>query len=126
MYQKKSVTKNVLLNSYSSMKKYQKHSDDFWHRKLTLKVRFWHFLTLPHYTNSQNSMISFDYSWFLAKHLSNFVSLPWKLDNRYYLNPDGDAIPAYFLYGTYLRAYLYSNSKICILLLRDLVVTRRS
>ena len=28
-------------------------------------------------------MISFDYSWFLAKKLSNFVSLPWKLHNRY-------------------------------------------
>ena len=28
-------------------------------------------------------LISFDYSWFLAKNLSNFVSLPWKLHNRY-------------------------------------------
>jgi hypothetical protein len=28
-------------------------------------------------------MISFDYSWFLAQNLSNFVSLPWKLHNRY-------------------------------------------
>ena len=28
-------------------------------------------------------MISFDYSWFLAKNISNFVSLPWKLHNRY-------------------------------------------
>ena len=27
--------------------------------------------------------ISFDYSWFLAKNLSNLVSLPWKLHNRY-------------------------------------------
>ena len=34
--------------------------DDFWHRKLTLKVKFWQSLTPPHYTNSQNSMISFD------------------------------------------------------------------
>ena len=33
---------------------------------------FWHLL--PHYTNSQNSMISFDNSWFLAKNLFNFVS----------------------------------------------------
>ena len=40
-------------------------------------------LTPPHYTNSQNSMISFDYSWFVAKNSSNFVSLPWKLHNRY-------------------------------------------
>ena len=41
------------------------------------------FLTPPHYINLQNSMISFDYSWFLAKNLSNFVSLPWKFHNRY-------------------------------------------
>ena len=40
-------------------KKVEKDSDDFWHRKLTLKVKFWLFLTPPHYTNSQNSIISF-------------------------------------------------------------------
>ena len=28
-------------------------------------------------------MISFDYSWFLAKNFSNFAYLPWKLTNRY-------------------------------------------
>ena len=50
---------------------------------MTLKVKCWHFLTPSHYTNSQNSMISFDYSWFLAKNLSNFVSLPWKFHNWY-------------------------------------------
>ena len=31
----------------------------------------------------QLSIISFDYSWFLDKNLSNFVSLPGKLHNRY-------------------------------------------
>ena len=36
-----------------------------------------------HYSNSQNSIISFDHSWFLAKNISNFVSFPWKLHNRY-------------------------------------------
>ena len=41
------------------------------------------FLTACHYFNSQNSLISFDYSWFLANNLSNFVSLPWKLHNPY-------------------------------------------
>ena len=35
----------------------------------------------PYY--SQNLVISFEYSWFLTKNLSNFVSLPWKLQNRY-------------------------------------------
>ena len=42
--------------------------------------RFWH---LAIYSNYQNLGISFDYSWFLAKNLSNFVSLPWKLHNWY-------------------------------------------
>ena len=41
------------------------------------------FLTAHHYSNSQNSIISFDCSWFLAKNLSNFLSFPWKLHNRY-------------------------------------------
>ena len=40
-------------------------------------------MTARHNSNSQNSIISFDYSWFLAKKLSNFVSLPWKLHNQY-------------------------------------------
>ena len=40
---------------------------------------FWH----SHYSNSQNSIISFDYSWFLAKNISNFVLLSWKLNNWY-------------------------------------------
>ena len=83
LYQKMSITKNVLLNWYSPMKKkIEKDSDDCWHRKLTLKVKLWYFLTAPHYSNFQNLVISFEYSWFLAKNLSNFVSLPWKLHNR--------------------------------------------
>ena len=36
-------------------KKVEKDSDDFWHRKLTLKVKFWHFLTACHYSNSLQS-----------------------------------------------------------------------
>ena len=56
----------------------------FWSRKLTLKVKFWRFLKVCHYSNSPNLVISFDYTSFLAKKLSNFVSLPWKLHNRYY------------------------------------------
>ena len=63
-------------------KKIQKDSDDFWHRKLTLKVKFWYFLTARHYSNFQNLVTSFEYSWFLAKNLSNFVFLLWKLHNR--------------------------------------------
>ena len=47
------------------------------------KVKFPHFLTPLLYTNLQNSRISLDYSWFLAKNLSIFVSLSWKLHNQY-------------------------------------------
>ena len=73
-----SITKNVLLISYSSMKKNQKVSDDFWCRKLTLKVKFWHFLTPPHCTNN--------FLWvcrFLDKNLSDVVHPVWILDNCY-------------------------------------------
>ena len=47
-----------------------KNSVDFWHRKLTLKVQFWHFLRPWHYVNLQNTAISFVYSWFLCKNLA--------------------------------------------------------
>ena len=40
-------------------------------------------MTARHYSNYQNLIISIDYSWFLAKTLSNFLSLPWKLHNRH-------------------------------------------
>ena len=56
-----SVKKKVFLNSYSSMKKYQKDSDDFWRWKLTLKIRFWHFLTaiFGHLTSFMKKSIPF-------------------------------------------------------------------
>ena len=55
---KKWTPKLVFFNE----KKNLKDSGDFWHRKLTLKVKFYQFLTPPHYTNSKNSMISFGYA----------------------------------------------------------------
>ena len=63
-----SITKNVLLNWYSSMKKKKNEKDsyNFRHRKLIMKVEFWHFLTPPHYTISQNSITSFEYVDFEA------------------------------------------------------------
>ena len=39
----------------------------FWHRKFTLKVQNWHFLTHCHQMETQNLVISFDYSWFLGQ-----------------------------------------------------------
>ena len=62
-------------------KKIEKDSDDFWHRKLTLKVKFWHFLTnLPLVQNSKFN----NFLWFLGKNLSNLVSPAWKRNNLYY------------------------------------------
>ena len=49
-------------------------------------------------------MISFDYSWFLAKNLSNFVSLPWKFHNPYchkYTKVSG----AFFIFFILLTEY---------------------
>ena len=67
-YQKMSKTKKCAPKLiFFNEKKIEKDSEDFWHRKLTLKVKFWLFLTPPHYTNSQNSIISFGYVDFLAK-----------------------------------------------------------
>jgi hypothetical protein len=83
MLSKNVNNKKCVLKFLLFYEKKSKKSDDFWRRKLTFKVKFRHFLTPPHYTNLQNSMISFDYSWFLAKNLSNFISLPWKLHNLY-------------------------------------------
>ena len=66
--------------------------------EIDFEVRFLHFLTPPHLTNLQNSMISLDYRWFWAKNLSNIVSLPWKLHNRYF-------------HSTY-SLYMYFDSKL--------------
>ena len=87
-YQKMSITTNVLLNWYSSMKKkIQKDSDDFWHRKLTLKVKFWRFLTARHQSKTQNSIISFGYVDSYAKICLILYPPTWKLHNPYYHSP---------------------------------------
>ena len=70
--QKLSLEKNVFNKKCSPKLKFffWKNSVDFWHRKLTLKVQFWHFLRPWHYVNLQNTAISFEYSWFLSKNLA--------------------------------------------------------
>ena len=82
------LSKNVLLNWYSWMKKIEKNSNYFLRRKLTLKVEFWHFLTPPHYTLHQFSKLNnfLWVCWGLGKNLSNFVPSARKLDNLYYHN----------------------------------------
>ena len=46
------LSKNVNNNKYAlklvffnEKKKIEKDSDNFWHRELTLKIKFWHYLT---------------------------------------------------------------------------------
>ena len=93
-------------------KKNQRDSDDFWHSKLTLKLKIWYFLTAPHYSNFQNMVISFEYSWFLAKNLSNFVSLPWKLHDWYCHTADCTAWNYLRKYNCSLIIMPYESSKI--------------
>ena len=64
-------------------KKIQKDFDDFWHRKLTLKVKFWpHFDSLPLIQNTKFDNFLWLF-WFSGKNLSNFVSPIRKLHNPY-------------------------------------------
>ena len=75
-YQKMSITKIVLLNHYSLMKERMRKI------RMTLRVKFWHFLTPSLYQFSKFND-SIWVCWFLGKNLSNFVSPAWKLDNPY-------------------------------------------
>ena len=80
------ITKNVLLNWYSLMKKNEKDSNIFLRWKLTSKVKLRHFLTPPplHQFSKFNN---FNWvCWFLGKNLSNFVPPAWKLNNPCYHN----------------------------------------
>ena len=64
-------------------KKIEKDSDDFLHRKLTLKVKILTlFESLPLIQNSKFSNFLL-VCWFLGKNLSNLVSPIWKLHNLY-------------------------------------------
>ena len=58
--------KNWFFFKMSIIKK-EKGSDNFWQRKLTLKVKFWHFYKASHRSNSQISAFSFGYVDSLAK-----------------------------------------------------------
>ena len=70
-FRKKKISKIMLSKNVNNKKcapiliffheKNEKDSDDFRHRKVTLKVKLRNFLTPPHYANSQNSIICFGY-----------------------------------------------------------------
>ena len=79
---KKCAPKLIFFNE----KKIEKDSDNFWHRKLTLKVKrlsdFALFDTSPLTQFSKfNSFLWV--CWFLGKNLFNFVPPVWKLHNPY-------------------------------------------
>ena len=65
-FNKKCSPKLIFLNEFF----FWKNLVDFWHRKLTLEVQFWHFLRPWHYVNLQNTAISFECCWFLSKNLA--------------------------------------------------------
>ena len=62
-------------------KKNEKDSDNFWQRKLTLKIQFWYFLPLRQFTKYN---IFLWVCWFLTKIIFYVVSLSGNLDNQYY------------------------------------------
>ena len=68
-------------------KKIEKDSDNFWYRKLTLKVgRLGDFALFDTFPLVQFSKFK-NFLWvclFLGKNLSNFVPPAWKLDNPFY------------------------------------------
>ena len=65
-FYKKGAPKLIFFNEFF----FSKDSDDFWHRKFTLKVQNWHILANCDWMETQNLVISFNYSWFLAKNLA--------------------------------------------------------
>ena len=79
---KKCAPKLIFFNE----KKIEKDSDNFWYRKLTLKVKrlgdFALFGTFPliQFSKFKNFLWV---CWFLGKNLSNFVPPAWKLHNLY-------------------------------------------
>ena len=69
-----------MLLIFFSMKKKMRKIPIILKRKLTLKVKFWHFFAPPYFTNSQESIISFG---FLRQEFYDIVSPYLKLHNRY-------------------------------------------
>ena len=63
VFNKKCSPKLIFLNEFF----FRRNSVDFWHKKLALKVQFWHFLRPWRYVNLQNKAISFECSWFLEQ-----------------------------------------------------------
>ena len=113
-YQKMSITKNVLLNWYSSMKKkIEKDSDNFWYRKLTLKVKrlgdFALFDTFPltQFSKFKNFLWV---CWFLDIFFPDFVPSPWKIHKPYCYNVKPNLQVTYlFIKGKKVFNYYFAS-----------------
>ena len=96
-------------------KKIEKDSDNFWYRKLTLKVKRLGDFSL-FYTSPLTQFSKFNnflwVCWFLGKNLSNFVPPVWKLHNPYCHSVQG-------LKGQISLKYMHSVQGICILYLHS-------
>ena len=104
-----SITKNVLLNWYSSMKKklrkiwmifdienwlWKSNFGTFWHLSITSILKFNHFLWV---------------CWFLGKNLSNFVSPVGKLHNPYCHNAQLEIQILIWLYSRSSQLFIFDN-----------------
>ena len=81
-YTKLVIAKNVPLNWY-----FLESSDDFWHWKLTLKIRFWHFLTaiFGHLTSLMKK--SNPFLWSVQSYLQSEMFLSKSIDMMKNLPP---------------------------------------
>ena len=108
---KKCAPKLIFFNE----KKIEKDSDNFWHRKSTLKVkRLGDFALFDTSPLTQFSKFN-DFlwvCWFLGKNLPNFVPSVWKLHNPYChkvnkrsKNIKRDALFEFRIYGTQFTSH---------------------
>ena len=103
---KKCAPKLIFFNE----KKIEKDSDNFWHRKLTLKVKrlgdFALFDTSPlvQFSKFNNFLLV---CWFLGKNLSNFVPPVWKLHDPYCHNQERRTNSVSSAIAHFLLAILY-------------------
>ena len=109
---KKRAPKLIFFNE----KKIEKDSDNFWYRKLTLKVkRLGDFALFD--TSPLTQFSKFNHflwvCWFLGKNLSNFVPPAWKPHNPYCHNGHLSGKLSIFLRGYYERRGRSSSVRDC-------------
>ena len=95
-----------------------------WMNILILDIENWlwksNFGTFWCNANSQNSIISFDYSWLLGKNLSNFVPPAWKLDNPYFHQVLQKGFQLHWNPASLIICLLFNDCKGCWLVLQEM------